>query len=112
MDLIDGSQFLRFIFALVFVLGLMGGLYLVLRRIQNQGPLKSLRARRLSVSEVLPLDAKHRAILLRRDDTEHLVILGPNGETVIENGIESSGAVNEDSHDDENEKTAKESKAA
>jgi flagellar protein FliO/FliZ len=45
------------------------------------------RKRRLAVVEVLTLDPKRRLVLLRRDGTEHLVILGAGGETVIEQGI-------------------------
>ena len=87
MDLIDGIQLLRFFAALAFVLALMGGLYLILQRIQSRGPMRMGAQRRLQISEIMPLDSRRRAILLRRDDKEHLVIFGPNGETVIESGI-------------------------
>ena len=43
--------------------------------------------RRLKVVEALPLDARRRLVLLQRDNKQHLVILGPNGETVIETDI-------------------------
>lgn len=80
------TDYIRFIMALLFVLALMGGLHVILRRIADQGGLKlGLPKRRLKMVEVLHLDTKHKAILLRRDDEkEHLVILGPSGETVIE----------------------------
>lgn len=89
MDLIDGIQLLRFFAALAFVLALMGGLYLVLQRVQSRGPMRMGARRRLQISEIMPLDGRRRAILLRRDDKEHLVIFGPNGETVIESGIKA-----------------------
>ena len=44
--------------------------------------------RRLAVVEVAPVDARHRLVLLRRDNTEHLVLLGTNGDLLIESGIE------------------------
>ncbi|MFO1238045.1 MAG: flagellar biosynthetic protein FliO [Alphaproteobacteria bacterium] len=44
-------------------------------------------AKRLSVVEARPLDARRQLLLLRRDDVEHLVILSAAGETVIETGI-------------------------
>ncbi|MCW8915294.1 MAG: flagellar biosynthetic protein FliO [Magnetovibrio sp.] len=45
--------------------------------------------RRLSLVEVLPIDAKRRAILIRRDDVEHLVIVGSDSDTVVETGIKT-----------------------
>jgi flagellar protein FliO/FliZ len=42
------------------------------------------RKRRLQTVEILPLDSKTRAVLLRRDDTEHLVVIGPDSLAVVE----------------------------
>ncbi|AGH98432.1 flagellar biosynthetic protein FliO [Micavibrio aeruginosavorus] len=85
------TDFVRFAAALIFVLALMGGLSLVMRRI-NAGRLPMTGAsRQMRVVEVLSLDARRRAILLRRghgdDARQHLIILGPNGETIVETGI-------------------------
>jgi hypothetical protein len=44
------------------------------------------RKRRLSVMESANLDGRHRVYLLRRDDVEHLVLVGPNTSQVIEIG--------------------------
>ena len=41
----------------------------------------------LALMEVTNLDARRRLVLLRRDDVEHLVILGPASETVVEKNI-------------------------
>ena len=46
--------------------------------------------RRLSVVEVLMLDTRRRLVLVRRDDVEHLILLGATTETVIERGIRVS----------------------
>ena len=91
MEVIALPELLRFGAALVFVLALMTGLGLVLKRI-NTGSYKGALTpkRRLKVSEMLSIDARRRLVLIQRDDREHLVILGPNGETVIEVGIEST----------------------
>ncbi len=80
-------QLLRLVCALIFVVALMGGLAMVMRRV-NAGRLTK-GEKRLHVVEALHLDARRRLVLLRRDNTEHLVILGTNGETVVEQGIES-----------------------
>jgi flagellar protein FliO/FliZ len=86
MDLTD---YLKFLFALLFVLSLMGGLAMALKYFGVGGVSRLIPAdkRRLKIIEMLPLDARHRAILLRRDDKEHLVILSTSGETVVETGI-------------------------
>ena len=91
MELLSLTDFVRFAAALIFVLALMGGLSLIMRRI-NAGRLPMTGAsRQMRVVEVLPLDARRRAILLRRghgdDARQHLIILGPNGETIVETGI-------------------------
>lgn len=86
----DFTNYIRFVFALLFVLGLIGALTVVLRRYgfgfasaQN----RKVQDRRLRLVEVLPIDGKRRAVLIRRDDVEHLVILGAESETLIEAGI-------------------------
>lgn len=85
----DALDYFKFLAALLFVLGLMGGLALVLRKIGlgNVGIVPADK-RRLQIIEVLPLDVRRKALILRRDDKEHLVILGANGETVVETNIE------------------------
>ena len=89
MELIEPAQLGKFIAALVFVLALMIGLSTVMKRVHAGGKMPLGRKRRLQIVEILPLDGRRRAVILRRDDREHLVILGANGETVVESGIES-----------------------
>lgn len=80
---------LRFAAALVFVLALMGLLAFALRRLGLAGPAPVFaKDRRLRLIEVLPLDSRRRAVLLQRDQKQHLVILGPGGETVVETNID------------------------
>lgn len=88
----DLGNYVRFVFALVFVLGLIGVLSVVVRRYglgMANANMRKGQDRRLSLVEILPLDAKRRAVLIRRDTVEHLVILGPDSETVVESGIAS-----------------------
>ena len=87
MELIAGTQIIRLIAALALVLALMLGLNLFIRRIQGKTMNRLGQKRRLSVVEITPLDGRRRLVLLRRDDREHLVILGATGETVVETGI-------------------------
>jgi flagellar protein FliO/FliZ len=81
----DFDLYLRFALALILVLGLIALLAWLLRRF-GMG-VKMTRGRRLGVTEVQMLGPRHRLMLIRRDDVEHLVIVGPASETVVESGI-------------------------
>jgi flagellar protein FliO/FliZ len=86
----DLATYVKFAMSLVFVLGLIGLAAAVARRfgpgLGVRGP--SAGRRRLAVTEILPLDGKRRLVLVRRDGVEHLLILGPGSETVIERHIQ------------------------
>ncbi len=79
---------IRLFVAMAFVLSLMGGLALALKKLGLSGaPAMNGKKKRLKLVEALALDSRHRAVLIQRDDKQHLVILGPNGETVVETNI-------------------------
>ena len=83
-------DYFRFLLALVFVLGLIGLLATLARRAGLGFPaaaIKPGRKRRLSVVEVPAVDGRRRMVLVRRDDVEHLLLISPTSETVIEGGI-------------------------
>ena len=86
----DGENYLRFILALVLVVGLLALTAFLLRR-SGLAP-KMGRGRRLSMIEALPLGPRHRLVLVRRDDIEHLLLIGPQGDVVVESGIPGSAA--------------------
>ncbi|GAB4366650.1 MAG: hypothetical protein Kow00114_24770 [Kiloniellaceae bacterium] len=87
----DFAEYLRFFVALGFVLVLIAGLAALVRRSGFGERLTVAPAagseRRLALVEVRPLDAKRKLVLLRRDDREHLVLLGASGDLLIESGI-------------------------
>ena len=90
MDLIDFS---RYFAALLVVLGLLGGFALLARRgwipssIQGVSGLSGLAGprpeRRLSVKETLILDPRRRVVIVKADGEEHVLLLGPERETVL-----------------------------
>ena len=85
----DTPSLLRFFLAFAMVMALMGGLAFILKYIsQNRLSLNNSN-RRLSVVEVLGLDAKRRAMILKCDDEEHLVILSQSGETVVQQNLKT-----------------------
>lgn len=86
---LDALAYLRFVAALVFVLGLIGLGGWAMRRLgwAAAGSAGGRRGRRLQVLEVLPLDTRRRLVLIRRDQVEHLLLLGATGDVVVEKGI-------------------------
>lgn len=84
------NDYLKFFFALLFVLSLMGGFAFLLKKIgYGQGRTFQDGKRRLKIIESLPLSPKSKAVLIQRDNQEHLVILGHSGDTVIETNIKT-----------------------
>ena len=86
----DFTNYLRFVAALLFVLALIGFATWLARKFGVGGRVTPIRSsqRRLHVVEIATIDSKHRAALIRRDSTEHLVLLGANNAVVLEAGIE------------------------
>jgi len=84
MDLLDLARYLG---ALLLVLGLVGLAGLGARRFGLPGLAKPASARRLKIVETLMISPRQRLALVRRDGVEHLVMIGPDGATVIEAGI-------------------------
>jgi flagellar protein FliO/FliZ len=84
----EWEAYLRFGLALLFVLGLIGLCGWAARRL-GMTPKVSAggREKRLAVVEVAAVDAKRRLVLVRRDDREHLLLLGAAQDVVVESGI-------------------------
>ncbi len=92
------SGYLKFVLALIFVIGLIGLLSFLIRRFGMGAiaPYRKSAERRLSVIEVTVVDTKRRLVLVRRDDKEHLILLGANSELLIESGIPARPAEGRD----------------
>lgn len=85
------ADYMRFFFALMFVVGLIGGVALLAKRFGlAPGAATGGRAtkKRLEIVESLNLDTKRRMVIVRRDDREHLVLLGVDGETLVETSFD------------------------
>lgn len=87
----DLTEIFRFAAALAFIIGLIGVCAYGARRLglatggfSAPGALK-----RLAISEVKVIDAKHRLVLIRRDGKEHLILLGAEQALLIESGIDA-----------------------
>ena len=57
------------------------------------GRIRGRRGSRLGISEYYEIDKSRRLVLIRRDSTEHLVLIGGHQDLVIESAIGTSAAV-------------------
>lgn len=84
MDVLDLG---RYFASLLLVGGLLGVAWLAARRFGVPGVMQGTTQKRLSVVETLMIGPRHKLFLLRRDGVEHLLLIGPQGANVVENGI-------------------------
>lgn len=82
----DGIDWLRYIFAFIFVIGLLYSIgyaarYAGLGSIPLRKPGDK---RRLAIVEILPVDAKRKLMIVRCDETEHLVLTGEPNNLIIQ----------------------------
>jgi flagellar protein FliO/FliZ len=84
----EASTYLRFVLSLVVVLGAIFAAMWALKRwgmgltIPRIG--RNAANRRLALVEVLSIDTRRRLVLVRRDDCEHLLLLGGDSDVVVE----------------------------
>ena len=84
----DPTEYLRFFAALIFVLALIGAAAFALRAFGFMTPGGRNKAdRRLTIVETLMLDPRRRLMIVRRDNVEHVLLLGIQGETIIERAV-------------------------
>ena len=87
----DLQNYVTFVSALIFVLALMLLIAWIVRRLGLGGAVPTGgRQKRLAIVEMLALDTRRRLVLVRRDDVEHLLLLGPEADRVVETGIRPS----------------------
>lgn len=86
----DYTEFAQALLSLIFVIGLIGVLVLVARRFGFgvAVPVMGSKNKRVVILEITTLDPKRRLVLIRRDNKEHLILLGMNGEMIVEGNIE------------------------
>ena len=82
-------QYLKYIVGLLIVLGLIALIALLARRfgMVPRATRDPSAPRRLSITDVISIDAKRRLVLVKRDNREHLLLLGPERDVVVERNI-------------------------
>lgn len=80
---------LRTIGALGLVLGMLGSALWIVRRydVKLPGRMSGSGRKRVELVERLAVDGKRSVALIRRDGCEHLILIGPEGNSTIETGI-------------------------
>lgn len=79
---------IRALLALALVAGLIGLAGFLAKKFSLQSRVLSKQGKkRLALEEILWLDAKTRVVLIRRDDKTHMLLLSPQGATIIESDI-------------------------
>ena len=98
MDFLFGADMplaVRFFFAFVIVLALIGGTAFLVRRFGGERlGTSSSRGRqpRLAVIDAAAVDGRRRLILIRRDNVEHLLMIGGPSDVVVEANIVRAAA--------------------
>jgi flagellar protein FliO/FliZ len=99
METIFGTEMpvaAKVLLALLIVIGLAGGVFYLVRFISaSRFGAASLRGRqpRLAVIEVAGVDPRRRLVLIRRDNVEHLIMIGGPTDVVVEPNILRAVAV-------------------
>lgn len=84
----DTEQYIKLGLAFLLVMALMGLLSLILRKMNAFQSGVNGKSNRLKIVEQRMIDTKHKAVILRCDDKDHLVIISQNGNTVtVDTGI-------------------------
>lgn len=84
-------DYLRFVLGLAVVVGLIAAAAWGARRFGLAPRVSGQGAGRLAVVAVQAIDTRRKLVLVRRDDREHLLVISPTAETVIETAIPAAG---------------------
>ena len=80
------EHYIRAIFALILVIGLIGSISFIARKFLTEGgiSIKKNTDKRLSIEEIRPIDARRKFVLIKKDNQEHLILIGTNSDLLIE----------------------------
>ena len=84
-----GAVFAQYVITLVVVLLLVGLIAWLVRHYTRGSAGNGARGRlpRLAIVDALPIDSRRRLVLVRRDNIEHLILIGGTSDVVVEPGI-------------------------
>ncbi len=84
-----GAVVAQFLLTIIIVLGLIVAVWWFVRRYSGVhfGGIGRGRVPRLAVIDVMPVDRRRRLVLVRRDNVEHLILIGGPSDLVVEGTI-------------------------
>ncbi|MTH97632.1 flagellar biosynthetic protein FliO [Roseibium sp. RKSG952] len=85
----DGlARSISFVVSLAMVLGLVAIFFFILKKLAG-GRINPIRGRqpRIAVTDSATVDTRRRLVLVRRDNVEHLILIGGPTDVVVEQGI-------------------------
>jgi flagellar biogenesis protein FliO len=88
MDLLQ--PYYGILFTIIAVLIAIIVIFLAMRMFNQR--VRGRRGQRLGISEYHELDKTRRLVLVRRDDVEHLILIGGEQDLVVESGISTGQA--------------------
>lgn len=89
----EGPDYIRFVLALAFVLALMGIVAHLLKRYgTGRFAMPSKTDKRLTVIETRMVDSRHKLALVKCDDQEHLLLISPENQCVIQSNIKKTAS--------------------
>ena len=85
-----GAVVAQYLLTVVIVLGLIGAVWWVMRRYSGVrfGGIGRGRVPRLAIVDAMAIDRRRRLILVRRDNVEHLLLIGGPSDVVVEGTIQ------------------------
>ncbi len=93
--MIDGYLLIKAVFALLFVVALIGLLHFTLKKYHFSAKGQGRKDKRLSIIEQLNIDGKNRLVLVKCDEDEQLLIIGQNGNAKLSTNIQPAGVTHD-----------------
>lgn len=80
----ETANILQAIFSLILVISLIGISSILYKKyVLDKNLMKGGKPRRMVIEEQLYIDSRRRLILVKKDNKEFLLLIGQNGETII-----------------------------
>ena len=83
----EPSQYLQILLGLIIVVGLMILFGFILKKFNQAQSGMMGKNNRIQIVEQRMVDHKNKAVIIRCDDKDHLVLIGQNGHTVIKGDL-------------------------
>ena len=81
------SDYITVLAGFLIVLGLMGITLFLMKKLLGRMNCSFSPSNRVNIIEVRYIDPKNKLVLLSRDSVQHLIMVGPNGSSLIEGNI-------------------------